>query len=392
MNMDSLPASAAVDDPLRLDDALEGMLVVDLSQGIAGPYCAALLGELGARVIKVEPPGGDWARRAGGSVGSSSAIFETFNRGKQGIVLDLKSAAGLADAKRLLQQADVVVENARVGAMARLGLGYPELAAENERLVCVSVSGFGQSGPYATRAATDTVMQAFTGIAMAAGNNGQPARLRLAIVDVVTGLYASQAATAALIKQLRTGRGRWIDVNLTHAMAALQAYRIADTLANGPVPDTEAFAIVGLYRARDGVFSISAASDAQVCAALVALGCEAMLAPDGPFSTAAERRQHQQRLRQQVARAVETRALDDCTRALEQVQVPCQAVLDYTRFLADPQVVSMGLFERIRTADGTGMPAVRMPGLKPGCRGDSRSPSLDEHAAQLRAQYFLEKQ
>jgi crotonobetainyl-CoA:carnitine CoA-transferase CaiB-like acyl-CoA transferase len=89
---------------------------------------------------------------------------------------------------------------------------------------------------------------------------------------------------------------------------------------------------------------------------------------------------------------VETRALDDCTRALEQVQVPCQAVLDYTRFLADPQVVSMGLFERIRTADGTGMPAVRMPGLEPGRRGDSRSPALDEHAAQLRAQYFLEKQ
>lgn len=377
---------------MRLDDALEGALVVDLSQGIAGPYCAALLGELGAQVVKVEPPGGDWARRAGGPVGASSAIFETFNRGKQSIVLDLKSATGLANAKMLLRRADVVVENARVGAMARLGLGYPELAAENERLIYLSVSGFGQFGPYATRAATDTVIQAFTGIAMAAGNNAEPARLRLAIVDVVTGLYASQAATAALIKQLRTGRGRWIDVNLTHAMAALQSYKIADILANGPAPDSEAFAIVGLYRARDGMFSISAASDAQVCAALTALGCGAMLAHDPLFSTAAGRRQHQHLLRQKVAQAVAPRGLDECMHALDQAQVPCQAVLDYPCFLADPQVVSMALFERILTADGSEMPTVRMPGLTPGCRGNSRSPALDEHAAHVRAQFFLEKQ
>lgn len=390
--MASMSAPALAADSMRLDDTLEGTVVVDLSQGIAGPYCAALLGELGAQVIKVEPPGGDWARRAGGPVGASSAIFETFNRGKKSIVLDLKSKVGLADAKTLLRNADVMVENARVGAMARLGLGYQELAAENERLICTSVSGFGQSGPYATRAATDTVMQAFTGIATAAGNGTEPARLRLAIVDVVSGLYASQATTAALIKQLRTGRGRWIDVNLTHAMAALQAYRIADTLANGSSPDIEAFAIVGLYRARDGMFSISAASDAQVCAAVTALGCGAMLAHDPLFSTPAGRRQHQKLLRQQVAQAVEPRSLGECMHALEQAHVPCQAVLDYPRFVADPQVVSMELFGRTRTVDGTEMPTVRMPGLTPGGHGNSRSPALDEHAAQIRAQYFLEKQ
>ena len=390
--MTTMPEAAPPGDLPGLDDALEGMVVVDLSQGIAGPYCAALLGELGAQVVKVEPPGGDWARRAGGLVGTSSAIFETFNRGKQSIVLDLKSTAGLAEAKALLRHADVVVENARVGAMKRLGLGYSELAADNERLVYTSISGFGQTGPYATRAATDTVMQAFTGIAMAAVGNAEPARLRLAIVDVVAGLYASQATTAALIKQLRTGRGQWLEVNLTHAMAALQAYRIADTLANGPSPDIEAFAIVGLYRARDGMFSISAASDTQVCAALTALGCGAMLTQDPLFSTPGGRREHQKALRQQVAQAVAQRSLDECMRVLEQAQVPCQAVLDYPRFLADPQVVSMGLFERLRLADGAEMPAVRMPGLAPGCHRNTRSPALNEHAEQIRTQYFLEKQ
>lgn len=367
--------------------ALEGTTVVDLSQGIAGPYCAALLGEMGAQVIKVEPPAGDWLRRAGGRIGQSTAMFETFNRGKRAIVLDLKDAGDLRTARRLIDTADVVVENARVGAMQRLGLGYAELAGQRPSLVYTSVSGFGQTGPKATEPATDTVIQAYSGFARHATSMPGVPRMRLAVADIVSGIYASQATLAALLRRWRDGRGQWVRIDLTHAMAALQAYKIADVLANGPTGDAEAFALAGNYETRTGAVSISAASDAHVVAGLGALGLQALLG-DARFADAPARQTHQVALREHAARALAELDADAALQRLRAAQVPCQRINDYIAFVEDAQRSLPGLFQTLRTSDGSALPGVRMPG-SPAGHVLVRSPALGEHGAAIRAEFGL---
>lgn len=370
--------------------ALDGVTILELSQGIAGPYCACLLGELGARVLKVEPPGGDWLRKAGGRVGNSTVMFESFNHGKQSIVLDLKSATGAATVQRLAQHADVIVENARVGTMARFGLGYAQLAATRPALIYTSISGFGQQGPRSNQPATDTVIQAYTGIASHATSAEGPQRLRIALVDVVSGLYASQATLAALMQRWRSGgQGQWVQISLAHAMAALQAYKIADTLINGETTDQEATAVVGNYQTRDGALSISAASDAQVVAALKALDLEDLVvSPE--FADPEARFSNQVALREKVARALARLDLGEALGRLQAAQVPCQEILNYPKFVADVRSSMPGLFQSIHCADGTPILAVRAPGIPDESRLE-RAPALDEHAALIKTEFQLDQ-
>lgn len=373
---------------MAIDTALEGLTVLDISQGIAGPYCAALLGDLGARVLKVEPPGGDWLRRAGGRIGSSTAMFETFNRAKQSIVLDLKSSAGAAAARELANSADVVVESARVGSLARLGLGYDDLAAGAPQLVYTSISGFGQSGPNARRPATDTVIQAYTGLACHAVSLPGAPRLRVAVVDVVSGLYAGQATLAALMQRWRHGRGQWVQVDLVHAMASLQAYRIADTLANGPTGDREAFAIAGNYTTHDGALSISAANDRHVVACLQALDLADVL-QQPEFADPAGRQANQQALRKRVAQALGGLPLHEALGRLQRADVPCQQILDYAGFVANALDTKPDLFQWLECADGARLLAIRTPATSV-ARPLARAPALDEHAALIRAEFGLQ--
>lgn len=375
---------------MAIDAALEGMTVLDLSQGIAGPYCAALLGDLGARVVKAEPPGGDWLRNAGGRVGASTAMFETFNRGKRSIVLDLKSPRGAASARTLAQRADVVVENARPGAMDRLGLGYSALAGAQPQLVYTSISGFGQAGPNARRPATDTAIQAYTGLSRHATSLPGAPRLRVAIVDIVSGLYASQATLAALMRRARSGQGQWVQVDLVHAMAALQSYKIADVLVNGPTGEREAFAVIGNYAACDGALSISAASDRHVVAALQALGLAALL-QEPAFADPTARQANQLELRPRVADALARMQVTEALSRLDDAEVPCQRILDYAGFVNDAECNVPGLFQWSQCADGAQMPAVRTPATCAG-RPLARAPSLDEHAEKIRTEFDLEKE
>lgn len=369
-----------------IDDALQGMTVLDLSQGIAGPYCAALLGDLGARVLKVEPPGGDWLRRAGGS----GVMFDTFNRGKQSVVLDLKSPSGVASAFRLMQSADVVVESARVGVMRSLGLGYAGIKSNHPEVIYTSISGFGQTGPNACLPATDTVIQAYAGIATHATSMPGFPRIRLAIVDVVSGLYAHQATLAALLKRGRTGIGQWVQVDLVHAMAALQAYKIADVLVNGSDDEDEAFAIIGNYMAADGALAISAASDKHVVDSLCALGLSAML-HESAFADPVARHAHQLELRQRVRAVLASMPQAEVIRYLRDVGVPCQQVFDYKAFVADAKVSAPSLFQLIQCVDGTIMPSVPTPATSKD-RKLHRAPALNEHADRICVEFNLECQ
>ena len=189
-----------------IDGPYSGLRVLDLGQGIAAPYCAMLLAMQGAEIVKLEPPSGDWSRGLGTRYGDHTAMSVQYNRGKKSLALDLKSAAGREIAVALALRADILVEGFRPGVAARLGLGWEALSARNSRLIYVSVSGFGQDGPYADLPCTDSVAQAFSGlVSVNLGNDGTPHRVGAIIVDTLTGLYAAQAVGVALYARERHG-------------------------------------------------------------------------------------------------------------------------------------------------------------------------------------------
>ena len=233
-----------------------GLFVLDAAQGIAGPYCGMLLAQCGANVVKLEPPSGDWSRGLSTRSGSHSVMHTAFNRGKRAIMLDLATDEGRARAAKLAAKADVLIEAFRPGVAARIGLG-PESAKPDA--VCVSVSGFGQSGPYAERPCTDSVAQAFTGlVSINPGMDGLPHRVGTQLVDVFSGLSAFAACQAALAEQARdrasgaAPRKRHLDISLMQAAASMLVLPIAEAGLLGRMPD-EVNVPAGSYPASDGV-------------------------------------------------------------------------------------------------------------------------------------------
>lgn len=221
-----------------LRDAIKGVRVLDFSQIAAGPTCSMLLADLGAHVIKVEPPGGDLGRTLGPAwVGNDSALFHAFNRNKQGICIDLKSQRGTSVALRLAAQADVLIESMRPGAMARLGLGYEQLRGAFPRLVYCSISAYGQQGPYAGRAGVDGILQADTGLMSLIGSTGtEPCKVQAPVVDVMTGHIACMGILAKLIQRGEDDCGGHLDVNLMNSAISLQLPSIASYLSDGVLP------------------------------------------------------------------------------------------------------------------------------------------------------------
>src|SRR5216684_3699480 len=216
------------------DAPYRGLRVLDFGQGIASPYCAMLLGVYGAEVIKVEPPAGDWSRYLGTTYGSHTALSAVYNRGKHSLCLDLKHDEGIRIARRLASDCDVFIEGFRPGVAARLGIGYEDLARDNPGLIYLSVSGFGQDGPYSKRPGSDSVAQAFSGlVSVNVGNDKTPHRVGTTISDVATGVYAFQAIATALFARATVGTGRWIDVSLTQSTAALLGHKVAEHVLEG---------------------------------------------------------------------------------------------------------------------------------------------------------------
>ena len=213
---------------MSYDAPFAGLKVVDLSQGVAGPYCGMLLAQYGADVIKVEPTGeGDWARTLGTRYGDHSAYSIPANLGKRSIALDLKSDAGKEVLWRLIAGADVLLEGFRPGVLDRLGFGYEAVSQREPRILYLSVSGFGQTGPLSGRPAMDPVLQAFTGLMIDnKGEDGIPHRVPFIVIDMSTALYAFQALSAALYARRDEPRGRHIEVSLMQAASAMQSIRM----------------------------------------------------------------------------------------------------------------------------------------------------------------------
>jgi len=359
---------------MSYDAPFAGLKVVDLSQGIAGPYCAMLLAQHGAEVIKVEGIGeGDWARTLGVHYGSHSAFSIIGNMGKRSLSVDLKSEAGKEIVWRLLEGADIFLEGFRPGVIKRLGFDYAAVSARVPRLLYVSISGFGQTGPLAERPAMDPVLQAYTGMmAENRGEDGIPHRVPVIVVDMSTALYAFQAVSAALYARRDETRGRYIDVSLMQSATALQSIRLmachleGGTMKPGGVPG-------GVFRTADGWMSILALKDSD-WQSLCALMEVPALAHEERFATPAARLANEAALYAIVRPMIEAKPSAHWSEKLTAAKLMHERLNSYADFIDQPHVKETGLIHWLEQAGvPTKVPVPALPGMLPPTPGTARA-------------------
>ena len=324
---------------------LDGITVLDITQVMAGPYCAMLLCDMGARVIKVEPPRGDSTRAMAGSIGSDSGAFNAVNRGKLGIVLDLQTSAGRDALRRLARTADVLIENYRPGVMARLGLDFATLSNDNPRLIYASISGYGQTGPAATKGGFDLVAQGVSGIMSVTGEPDRPpVKAGLPLTDLGAGLFALSAILAALHWRSSSGRGQHVDTSLLEAGIALSVWEATEYFSGRGIPGPlgsahRMSAPYQAFRCADGYITIGAANDRTFMSLATLLG-HPEWAADPRFQSDATRVQHREALAALIETVTSTRPRAEWLQQLEAAGVPCGGINDYAQVFADPQVIA----------------------------------------------------
>src|SRR5262247_3485150 len=296
---------------------LTGVRVVDLTRILAGPFCSMLLADMGAEVIKIEPPGeGDPVRRQGVLVQGLSWYFAQFNRNKKSITLDLRADEGKAILSRLIERADVLLENYRPGVLARMGFGEERLRELNPDLVVCGISGYGSTGPYADRPSFDFIAQAMSGFMSVNGRDGDaPMRAAMPISDLVAGLYGAFGVACALVaRRGGRGRGQRVEASMMNGLISLMAYLSANYLATGKLPprtgnEHPIAAPYGLYRATDGEVAIAPSTDDVVRRLFRALGIEAELArPE--FASYGERLRHRDAVNALVGERIRAGTVD----------------------------------------------------------------------------------
>ena len=339
-----------------------GLRVLDFGQGIASPYCAMLLGVYGADVIKVEPPEGDWSRFLGTTYGNHTTLSAVYNRGKRSLCLDMKHRDGIAIARRLAKDSDVLIEGFRPGVAARLGLGYEELSRGNPGLIYLSVSGFGQSGPYSKRPGSDSVAQAFSGlVSVNPGNDGLPHRVGTTISDVVTGVYAFQATATTLFARSATGTGRWIDVNLAQSTAALLGHKAAEHVLEGGAP--RALNVpAGTYQCKDGWMMVTLVNEAQYKRLCSAIGRED-LAVDPRFADFARRADSADALIPQLREVFRPQSTETWLSRLHAADVIAERIHNPGEWLRSPHVEATKGAVRQHTPGIGAVYSPRTPGI-----------------------------
>jgi CoA:oxalate CoA-transferase len=365
---------------------LAGVKILDFTRVLSGPYCTALLADLGADVVKVESPQGDEYRHIGPFRNGESALFQLVNRNKQSIALDLKSPPGRTLAVQLAARADVLVENFRPGVAARLGLGYPALAARNPALIHASISGFGQSGPLRDLPAYDLVAQALSGFMALTGEPlGPPLKTGESIGDLAAGLFCSWAILAALFDRARTGRGRQIDVAMVDSLIAMLPTAVAQWMFGAAPPTRNGnrhpiSTPFGVYPSSDGYVVICVLSYAQFAALAACIG-RPELAADPRYASDELRTRHEPEITSLLTNWSRTLTVGEALERLHAAGVPASRV-------ASPDEVFAGSQVRERTVLSTTthpllgtIPAMEQPVHFSGLgRGRQRpAPALDEH-------------
>jgi len=347
-----------------MSGALEGITVLDLSQGAAGPTCAMALGDLGATVIKVEPPGGEWGRGLGPPfVEGVAAAFLGMNRNKRSIVIDLKNPDGSEVVLDLAKQCDIALESFRPGVADRLGIGFEAMAAVNPRLIYAAISAFGQHGPWRDRPGVDGVAQAMGGIMSVTGNaDGQPVKVGVPAADMAAGVYASQTILAALFARERTGRGQRVDVSLLDSLMAYQVVPLSMYLSSGQPPQRLGSAAPyaapnEAYPTRDGHVMVAAYAPKRWHSLCEVLG-HPELATDPRFDTNEKRVADRPALNEVLEPLFRTRTTDDWMEVLQAADILCGPLLTYPELVAEDHVAESGT---LITVDHPAVGEIRAP-------------------------------
>ena len=345
---------------------LHGLKVVELARILAGPWAGQTLSDLGAEVIKVEAPEGDDTRRWGPPFithdgETSAAYFHATNRGKKSVTCDFRTAEGQAQVRALVADADVVIENFKVGGLAKYGLDYESLKAVNPRLIYCSITGFGQTGPYAHRAGYDFIIQGMAGLMSVTGEpEGQPQKVGVAVTDVFTGVYAATAILAALVQRATTGQGQHIDMALMDVATSIMANQAMNYLATGVAPQKMGnahpnLAPYAVFDCQDGWIILATGNDGQYRKLCGLLGLPEM-ANHPDFLTNAKRVENRAEMTRRLTEATRQMTKADLLAACEDQGVPAGPINDLAEVFADPQVIA-----RQMQIAPDGVPGVRTP-------------------------------
>jgi len=363
---------------------LAGIRVIELANFIAGPLAGTLLADMGADVIKVEPPGGDMSRATPPIRNNESVSFVALNRNKRSLVLDLKRPEAIEILHKLAGKSDVFLEAYRPGALDKLGLGAADVKAINPRIVYTSVSGFGQSGPDRRRAGVNLIIEAFSGVLSVTGEPGQmPMRPGVQSADVFGALFATYATLAGLVGAARHGEGRIADVSLVETSIAAAAWEAAEYLETGSVPQPlgnkhRLSAPYQLFETRDGRYlAIGTPNDQLFGKLMQVLGLEAHIG-DSRFVSYSSRKRNEDALLPLVEPAVRTRESSELEQALQVAGVPCARVNNFKEVFEHPQIVARGVVREIEHPHLGKMRATRNPVLL-----DHDGPAIDRHAPML---------
>ena len=386
---------------------LSHIKVLDLTRVVAGPWCTQTLADLGADVVKVERPlDGDGTRMVGpyvtgadGQPTQDSAFFMGSNRGKRSITIDIASPAGAQLVRDLAVQCDVFIENYKVGALERYGLDYPSLRALRPDLIYCSVTGFGQTGPYAARPAYDSVMQAMCGLMSTCGHpDGEPGagpmRSAIPVYDIFTGLYASIGIMGAILHRQQTGEGQFIDAAMVDVSTAINGHLALGYLMTGVVPQRQGnqnpiTAPSEVFAASDGYFSMSAGNQQQFLKLLKVLGLDAALAQDTRFVTNIERIRHRAELHEALQAVTREQPVAHWIDKLSASTVPCAPIYNMQQLFDDPHVRDRNLVLHLPHGSGVDVPVLRSPLHLSAAPVEHRAPPmLGEHTREVLQQWL----
>jgi crotonobetainyl-CoA:carnitine CoA-transferase CaiB-like acyl-CoA transferase len=370
--------------------ALDGLRVLDVTQVMAGPFCAMMLADLGAEVVKVEPPSGDSTRQMPGAAGTDSPAFNAVNRGKRSIVLNLKTAEGREVFARLARSSDILIENYRPGVMASLGLDYAALSAVNPRLIYASISGYGQTGPQRGKGGFDLIAQGVAGIMSVTGEpDGPPVKAGIPVTDLGAGLFALVGILAALEHRHRSGAGQLIDTSLVDAGVALSVWEATEYFSGIGVPAAlgSAHRMNAPYQAvrcADGYITLGAANERLFRRLCEVLG-QTEWGAEAAFADNASRVRNRDALAARIESITVTQPRAHWLALLDANDIPCGPINDYAQVFADPQVLARGMVvETEHPALGhlrtLGSP-IKMSATPPDV--SRRAPQLGEHTDEV---------
>ncbi|MDR5781371.1 CaiB/BaiF CoA-transferase family protein [Caballeronia sp. LZ065] len=378
---------------------LEGLLVLDFSQFLAGPSCSLRLADLGANVIKVErPQGGDLCRQLSISdqrLDNDSVLFHTINRNKRSFAADLKQPADLARVKTLVTRADVLIHNFRPGVMERLGLGYDTVREWNPRVVYANVTGYGERGPWRDKPGQDLLAQALSGITWLSGDAAQgPVPVGVSVADIVTGAHLAQGVLAALVRRGVTGRGSRVEVSLLESILDMQFEQLTAYLrGDGSLPRRSAVnnasvygaAPYGIYETADGFLAIAMAPAAQLAQLLDCPALEAFADPALAFSCRDD-------IKATLRVHLRTRTAAAWLDVLEPADIWCARVQNYEELIAHPGFTALDMTQRIVTTAGDGLTTLRCPIRIDGAvlKSSRAAPTLGEHTDEIAAAFGLD--